>query len=405
MPRATHSAGRLRRSDLLQQSCASFAAASLVASLSGCGVDFDSVAQLDGLRVLAVQKSAPYGVPGGDVNMKMLYHDDAEEERDTQILWLRGCRNPPADLVQLCFEAFEALLKQADDVPPPPRGEPSQEDLAALLESLQSALDPERLIEESGIDPAEVGGGDAAFGSVGIGFGEEFELTVDPDIISSRPPPLDPLLPPYGLEYVLFLACAGQLWVEPDAEGFPVRCYDEDADLVGSDRFIVGYTALYVYDDIQHRNPVISGIQLDGDELEDDQFCLNDDCQTLSPEDDEDADCQARLDTCEDEDVAGDCPKLPFQVLVDPDSVDEDVVLGSLRDTDIGEQMWVNYYTDHGSFSFDVALVNDAQSGFNEDTETEFIAPEEPGVAHVWAVVRDNRGGAAWSRFEICVED
>jgi hypothetical protein len=116
--------------------------ASATALSSACGVGFDSAAKVQGVRVLGVQKSTPYARPGDTVDLRMLHHDETDEERAVQIMWLQGCENPPGDLVQLCFEVFSEVLKQAEDVPPPPEGEPSEAELAALLAALQGAFDP-----------------------------------------------------------------------------------------------------------------------------------------------------------------------------------------------------------------------------------------------------------------------
>lgn len=377
----------------------------------GCGVGFDTAAQVEGLRVLGVQKSTPYAQPGGTVDFRMLYHDDTDEARDIQILWLRGCQNPPADSVRLCFEVFSEVLKGARDVPPPPRGEPSEEDLAELVTSLQAALEPEALAAAAGGDPelaAQAGmGAIPGFGTFEFGFGETFQLTVADDIISSRVPPKDPKLPPYGVEYVFGLACAGQLWIDTNAD-FPIGCFDESGERVESRRYVVGYSKLWVYDEFENTNPTILGVRVDGRRLADDEVCIDEACETLAPEDEEGIECPARrtIEACADEDdVQTRCPALPLEVVVDPDSVDDDPVLTSLEGARVSEQMWVNYYTDDGAFSQDLSLVNDGLAGFNEHPETEFLAPEEAGVARVWAVVHDNRGGVSWARFDLCVEE
>jgi hypothetical protein len=111
------------------------------------------------------------------------------------------------------------------------------------------------------------------------------------------------------------------------------------------------------------------------------------------------------VEACPEDKDSGDCDQLKFSVIVDEDSVDEDALLAETRGEDIDEQMWVNYHTDRGDLSFDLALVNDAVAGFNDEPFTEYTASDVPGPAQVWAVVRDNRGGSEWARFPICVED
>jgi hypothetical protein len=384
-------------------------AACALCALPSCGVGFDSAAQVEGLRVLGVKKSTPYAHPGSTVDFEMLYHDDTEQLRDVQILWLRGCQNPPADQVNLCFEVFSQVLKQAKDVPPPPKGKPSEEALAQLVTSLQGAFDPAALAQAAGVGPAQAGDlGMAApgsgFGTFELGFGETFQLTVAPDIISSREPPKDPKLPPYGVEYVFALACAGQLWIDTSRQ-FPIGCFDSKGKQVDPSRYVVGYSKLWVYDELENDNPLILGMKVDGKRLADDQLCIDEACQTLSPADAQGVDCprSRTLSPCKDEDKPGTCPKLPVEVVVDENSVNDDPVLSSLQETPVSEQMWVNYYTDKGAFTQDLALINDDQSGFNPHPDTDFLSPEETGVARVWAVVHDNRGGVSWARFNVCV--
>ena len=52
----------------------------------------------------------------------------------------------------------------------------------------------------------------------------------------------------------------------------------------------------------------------------------------------------------------------------------------------------------------DVRLLNDATTGFNDDFETLFYPPSEPGPVTLWAVVHDNRGGVAWARGTLWVQ-
>jgi hypothetical protein len=384
-------------------------AASLALTVPACGVGFETAAELEGLRVIGVQKSAPYARPGDTIDLRMLYHDDVEEERPVQVLWLRGCQNPPRDLVQLCTEVFREAVKQAD-VPPPPRGEPTEEELGALIESLSDVFGSEQLLGDAASDTegsASQLEGIPGLGTFAFGFGDSFQFTVAEDVITSRPPPMDPKVPPYGVEFVFSIACAGQLWLDSEAKGFPVRCYDEDGVLVPPDRYEVGYTKLWIYDEIENANPLITGIEVKGERLADDDVCIDEECLPLSPADDEGVECpRARtLKTCADEDNLGACPKLPFRVLVDQSRIDQDGVLSLLEGAPVNEQMWVNYYTDDGKFASDVVLVNDSVAGFHEDNGTKFFSPEKEGLSHVWAVVHDNRGGVSWARFEVCIED
>jgi hypothetical protein len=359
----------------------------LGAALSACGTQFDSISDLEGLRVMGVQKSAPFAVPGEEVQLRMLYHDtgiraqgDREgEPRDLSIFWLAGCENPPTDLYALCLQGFREGLGQLD-LP-----QQSFDDLspAQLTDLLTTAN--------------EIG--------LSFGTGDTFSFEVAEDIISGRPPSADPGWIPYGVNYVFFAACAGELRLDFDGE-FPVACYTPDGERARARDFVAGYTAVYSYEQFENHNPRILGVRVDGEELAAEQVCVGADCAPLQP--DPERACSAGVPTlqrCEDEETPADCDKLDVRVLVDPDSVEPDGLLSERQGSRVEEQMWANYHTDRGGFAFDLALVNDVATGFNAEPDTEYIAPEIAGPAHVWTVVRDSRGGAEWARFEVCIAD
>jgi hypothetical protein len=68
----------------------------------------------------------------------------------------------------------------------------------------------------------------------------------------------------------------------------------------------------------------------------------------------------------------------------------------------LGEQMWVNYYSNGGEVDEEVRLLNDAVTGFITDTSTDYEAADTARVSYVWAVAHDNRGGAEWARLRVC---
>lgn len=359
----------------------------------GCGSEFDSLAQVEGLRILAVQKSAPYARPRESVELEMLYHDASDKPRKIETIWISGCENPPGDLYSICFELMGPALRgelpgaQNGEAPAPP---PADGDISAdeLL----------RLGVEGSVERVPVGPGFA------FGFQRTFTLEVSKDVISSRPRPQDPKLPAYGLNYVFFAACAGELHLDLKAEGFPLRCEDSKGRPLGAEDFVVGYTAVYAYAKQVSENPRIVGFEVKGKKLSREEFCIGDECGIVEP--DPDRECNASdpvVKACKDED-SDSCPKLEFKALIDPKSVEENGVFTATQGSPVKEQMWVNYHTDRGKFTSDVVLVNDTDTGFNPDTESEFVAPEEKGPAQVWAVVRDNRGGSEWARFQICIK-
>jgi hypothetical protein len=359
----------------------------LPVGLLGCGTSFDSIGQLDGVRVLGVEKSNPLAAPGEQIELRMLAHDtgpiggkSSKPRPAIQTAWLSGCVNPPADLYQGCFLQFGQVLAQL-------------------------GIDPENAIGgNDGAANAELLAQLAKVG-IGLGFGETFRYAVPSDIISRKPPPTAPGASPYGLSYVFFAACAGTLVPDVDAGEFPIRCIDDDGKPVGARDFVAGYTSIYSYLDNTNRNPKLLGFEAGGKAQKAANTCIAEACEALAWDASRKCDgSEPKVAACGDESMPGNCPTLKFKAKVDPKSVDDDPILSRDNGVDATEQMWVNYHTDRGQFMSDLSLVNDPSVGFINDAEGEFVAPEAKGKAHVWTVVRDNRGGTTWGRFDICVQ-
>jgi hypothetical protein len=377
---------------------------------TACSVGFDSIAEIEGLRILGVKKSKPFAKPGDRVQLQLLYNDDTDAARDVQLFWISGCTNPPADLYQVCLDGLNAAFEDVD-VPDLPGSDFSDDEALAMLLGELSALASQ--VEGQPPDGLELPEGAELPGAgvrLGVGIGDTYAVTLDPKIISSRPPPSDPKVPPYGLEFVFFAGCAGRLWFDPGGS-FPLGCFDADGNALPADRFVVGYTSVYVYDGLTNHNPEILGFEWkDGGKwkaLDTMDLCLADDCEPVEPDPKRPCpDDVPQVERCKDldENQGVGCEKLEFRVTVNEDSVDEDGVLTALQGSPVAEQMWVNFHADRGKFTYDLALVNDVASGFNDDPRTKFIPPDEPGLSHVWAVARDNRGGTDWARFSVCVE-
>lgn len=350
-------------------------------ALVGCGVEFDSIGQLDGLRILGVQQDPSVAQPGDTVNMRMVVHDTGSlerERRDLSYLWLGGCDNPPGDAYFGCLAKFGAVA----------------EGLSGLLGTDPSELTPDQLQELQTL--LEQNG-------VSLGFGETFAFPIAEDILRNKPPTSLPSKVPYGVSFTFFAACAGELRPDPESETFPVACFDGDERL-GPRDFVAGYTSTYTYEDQRNSLPVIEGIRIGGKNVSSELICIGPECER--PEPDPERKCPRgapRVPRCESGTMRQSCPKTEVVVRVDPDSVDQDAPL-ALGGSTAPEPMWVNYHTDHGSFANDLALVNDVNVGFRDNPKTDFLAPEEPGPAFVWAAVRDSRGGFAWARTTICVE-
>lgn len=337
--------------------------------LVGCGPDFDPPSELHSLRVLAVQKDAPYAQPDTDVNLLMLWQDAsplAGPDRPIQIAWSPGCYDPPGDLYYSCFtnrDLFGAMAPQ---------------------------------------DPAHP---------------ERTQVHIPADIISRKGPVTDGSNnAPYGLTYVFFVACAGELTLLPSSgeiTAFPVGCKDSTGKLLGADDFVAGYTSIYSFEGFSNNNPVIKGFEFRGNPLPENSFCVGDECEKLDgSEPAADLDCDDPdksalcVPACAD-DGDSSCPAYGFRPTIDkndPSNQDKDDVSVAQLGRDVGEQMWINYYTDAGSFKSSIRLLNDATNGWNDDYGTDFYAPKKTGPLRIWAVAHDNRGGTAWAGITLKVQ-
>jgi hypothetical protein len=342
---------------------------------SGCAPEIERQSEVGSLRVLAVRD---------EVTLRMLFHDGSPRApRPLDIWWLAGCENPPGDLFQGCTERF---------------GQVGPDGGSALI----------------------VGRGSPIF---------SFRLSTD--IISEHPPSTDPSQPPFGIAYVFFAVCAGELEILSSADegGFPARCV-EDGNVQGARDFVAGYTSIFAYEDHVNANPIVTGFQVRDVPVPHD--CIGVECVSGGPPvpifdggteggmgsvdggavtdagardagalEPPPADCAFTDPRCVevcDEDEELNCPKIPIRPAVLRESAEVDSVLAAAGQGELLEQMWVNYYVDHGSVASDARLLNDATTGWNDLYGTDYRAPKEPGVARVWAVVHDNRGGAEWVR-------
>lgn len=340
--------------------------------LMGCGPDFDPPSELHSLRVLAVQADNPYAQPDDTVNLQMLWQDASPNVgRPIQIAWSPGCYDPPGDLYYACFgdkTLFGAVPPQNHDHP------------------------------------------------------ERSAVHIPADIISRRGQVTDGSKnPPYGITYVFFALCAGQLTLLPSSgdNAFPFGCQDSSGKLLGADDFVAGYTSIYSFEAISNNNPVVSGFEFRGSPVPDAAVCLKneqrDDCQERAgsvPASELDINCDDEtmsalcVPPCAD-DGDSSCPAYAIRPTIDktdPKNQDRDEVSADLLGRDVGEQMWVNYYTDAGGFKSPVRLLNDATNGWNDAYGTEFYAPSKTGPLRIWAVAHDNRGGMAWSGITIKVQ-
>jgi len=335
-----------------------------------CAPGFDPPSKVSTVRILSVTIDKPYALAGDEVTFRMTVHDglpSAQEPgatpRPLQILWLAGCVDPEGDQYYLCYEQLAEVL-------------------APLA---QGGLPDPELVKLDVVTPELSGAPDAL----------EFTTTLPDDIVTRRPVPKAG--PHYGIAYIFFAACAGQLApadlasLGGEVPEFPLECHDSAGNKLGPDSFIIGYTQVYAFSDERlNTNPPVPGLAMDGIEMSEDPTAPV--AVKRCDVNDEDR----RQPACASENPTDDCIQYTIKAMLgdlgevaelDPDAYD-------LDGNQLREVVWVSYFGDGGDFDPSLALVNDATQGFQDAFETTWIPPREPGLYRIWAVLRDQRGGS-----------
>lgn len=359
---------------LLSSLASLFLAAPIIAS-SACSPDYLPSDLVNGLRVLTVSADKPYVSPGESVTFTMQLRDGHPEgPRPVNVLWLGGCVNPPGDLYYGCFLQFGELFKSLGEggLQPPQPGQPPPN-----------------------LPPGIIGFSPAVTSST------SFTTFVPDDIVSSRPNPDGGAK--YGLAYVFFFACAGQIKpieVDPGgAAGFlPLGCFDEDGKRLPADSFVPGYSQVYSFEDERrNENPVVRGLIIDGVKTADDPAAI----PTVK-----------RCDqSFEDRRQVGCFAPEPFEgctavkIDVDVESNIAEIDPGAIVDgKQTYEAVWVDWLVDSGDLTSGIQLISGVTEGYKKNHYTQWFPPAEPGLHTIWATVRDTRGGSTFIEQSIIVE-
>jgi hypothetical protein len=186
---------------------------------------------------------------------------------------------------------------------------------------------------------------------------------------------------PYGLAIVFKIACAGQVRlaerVGQNPQQVPIQCTDEQGTPLGANDYVIGINRVYAYTDRENTNPVIEKVTVEGKDVDPIQGITVPRC-TEAKEDD--------------------CPAVKIDVKVAPSSWEPN------PSSEQNEQIWVTYHSDLGKLKDDARLLFDTRSGRVTDSDVEYRAAQVVGDGTLWAVVHDNRAGAAFVTVPIHVK-
>lgn len=359
---------------VLSTLASAFLAAPIIAS-SACSPGYVSSDLINGLRIVAVRADKPYLLPGENVTIELNLRDGHPDgPRPVNVLWLGGCFNPPGDLYYGCFLQFAEIFKALGEggLGPPQPGQPPPN-----------------------LPPGIIGFSPAVTSST------SFTTSLPLDIVSSRPTPDGGAK--YGLGYVFFFACAGEIKpieVDPGgAAGFlPLGCFDSEGRRLAADSFVPGYTQVYSFEDERrNENPVVKGLIVNGVHTADDPDAI----PTVKG-------CDQSFD--ERRQVGCFAPErfegcTPIKLDVDVDSNIAEIDPGEfVNGKQIYEAVWVDWLVDSGDLTSGIQLISGVTEGYKQDHVTQWFPPSEPGLHTVWATVRDTRGGTTFLEQSIIVE-
>lgn len=339
--------------------------AALSASLAGCGEDFEPASKVQGLRAFAVRADPASGVPGQSVTLDLLRGDrqqpDGEPEREIEVAWLGGCHSPPSRQFFDCYPLLVEIAKRLE-----PRV------LDTPLERFPQGI---------------------------FGSGDQFRIDIPGDVLE-RSPRLDTDPIHFAPSFTFFAVCAGELVPRPDlTDRVPLGCVSKSTgEPVSKDDFVIGFSTVYTLDGASNQNPELEGLRFDGG-LVTRQSCAEDaDCEPLEGAPQLEVACLAAASCAPVVPPCGeDCPEFGVLPLVPRSSAER------LPNEDYSEVVWANFFANAGEFRTEAQLVNDRASGWVDDFAVKWEPPKLPGTARIWVTVNDQRGGTAWSTFDVIV--
>jgi len=353
------------RPTLLQLSLSLWTLATL-----GCQAPFPPPSEVKELRVLATRAVPASGSPGATIALELVVADgggtpEAPPPRPLELAWVGGCHNPPTRQFFACYPYLQAVAARA----------------------------PTRLRD---VDPTLLPPGSLA-------FGERFDFQVPDDILSAAPRVSgDPTH--FGVSYVFFAACAGELHPRPELhDRVPLACVDpETGEELGQADFVTGFTTVFSYEGAVNENPVLESIAFAGAAIPDVDCTEDADCDDLTSTDvrfvcSPRGRCSRQVAPCAAN--AKTCPV--FRVV-------PEIARSSAErlPTGEGEIVWAKFYATGGRFNYDAQLVNDRKTGWVDGVASGWRPPRgEATFVQLWVTLHDQRGGTDFRSFDLFVSE
>jgi hypothetical protein len=331
----------MRLRSVLLLGSAAFATGALALLACG-GEDFDPASKVTSVRMFGVRADKPYANPGETVTLEALFADGrADKPRPLRMFWIPFvCMNPREDLYYLCFA--------------PSQADAGVRDAGAAVSQIPAGVDLSALLPQ----------------------GPTFQFQMPRDAIIERLGS-----EPYGLAIVFNIACAGQVRLGQrtgnNPQQVPIQCTDEQGNPLGPNDYVIGINRVYSYRNQTNTNPTIDKVTLNGGDIDPAKGIVVARCTETKKED---------------------CPSVKIDVKVPPTSWEPNPGSGQ------GEQIWVTYYSDIGELENDARLLYDTRTGRVSESDVEYRAAQTLGDGTLWAVVHDNRAGAAFVTVPIHVQ-
>jgi hypothetical protein len=348
-------------------------APSLIASAAACNsVSRGREEIISTVRVLGVRSEPASVAPGQSSELEILCADGrpnvaGRPSCNVEVAWFSGCTNPHGSDPYSCLAGY-----------------------GAITSNLAS--------------PISATAADARFDGY-FGFGPKFTFLAPPTVLTQSTD-VNGLPVRYGVSHVFFGVCAGSLFPRPPADRtVPLECRDPSSgQVLGQDRFVVGYTTIYSYDVVENENPVIATVEFDGSPIASDPCTSDADCAASFGC--RSAVCVPRVPVCRN----GECREHRFEPRLTPDSYAIRSTAGDGVSIAV-KNVWVRYYATGGHLSGLGALLERTDGGGqaaasdDDSPATRWVPPADPDTdARIWAVVRDDRGGMAWAEQRVIVE-